>query len=129
MAYTRAGLTPDGSSTYFLPRLVGKRRALELMITNRMLSAEEALQWGIVNRVVADDALEGEAAALAKELASGPTKAYGACKSLVLASDGESLETQMELEARAIAAATHTADAKEGIAAFFEKRAAQFTGR
>ncbi|MEM1249663.1 MAG: enoyl-CoA hydratase-related protein [Acidobacteriota bacterium] len=128
MAYTRAGLTPDGSSTYFLPRIVGKRKALELMLTNRMLTAQEAEAWGIVNRVVPEDELESEAMALATQLAAGPTLAYGACKDLVLRSDAESLESQMEHESRAIAAAAHTEDAKEGIAAFFEKRAATFKG-
>jgi len=65
MAYTRAGLTPDGSSTYFLPRIVGLKRALELTMTNRLLSAQEAEQWGIVTKVVSDATLQTEADALA----------------------------------------------------------------
>jgi 2-(1,2-epoxy-1,2-dihydrophenyl)acetyl-CoA isomerase len=128
MAYTRAGLAPDGSSTFTLPRLVGLRRAVELMLTNRLLSAQEALEWGIVNRVVPDASLAAEAGALAAELAAGPTGAFGAVKKLLLASATAALETQMELEARGIADAARSADGREGIAAFLEKRAPVFRG-
>ena len=128
MAYTRAGLTPDGSSTFFLPRLIGTRRTLELMLTNRTLSAAEALEWGLVNRVVPDDALLPEARALAAELAAGPTAAFGSVKRMVMGSSTESLETQMEIEARAIADAARTEDVAEGIEAFFAKRAPRFKG-
>ena len=127
VAYTRVGLTPDGSSTYYLPRLIGTRRALELMLTNRSLTATEALEWGIVNRVVADDDLAGESQALARSLAAGPSAAFGTLKRLVLSS-GESLESQMELETRAIADIARGADAREGIQAFLEKRRPKFTG-
>jgi 2-(1,2-epoxy-1,2-dihydrophenyl)acetyl-CoA isomerase len=88
MAYTRAGLTPDGSSTYFLPRLIGTRRSLELMLTNRVLRAQEALDWGLVTKVVPDDDLMSEANALAKQLASGATNAYGVVKRLLIDSYG-----------------------------------------
>jgi 2-(1,2-epoxy-1,2-dihydrophenyl)acetyl-CoA isomerase len=128
LAYTRAGLSPDGGSTYFLPRIVGVRRALELALTNRVLSAKEALEWGIVNKVVPDAELQGEALALAKQLASGATGALGAAKRLLHHSSSESLETQMELEAQAIAERARTADAREGIAAFIAKRPANFRG-
>lgn len=126
MAYTRAGLTPDGSSTYYLPRLIGSRRSLELMLTNRLLKAPEALEWGIVNQVVADDAVLDTAMQLAGKLAAGPTAAFGATKRLVLASGSASLETQMEMEGDAIAAASGTPSGQEGIAAFLEKRAPKF---
>jgi len=129
MAYTRAGLTPDGSATYFLPRLVGPRRALELTLTNRTLSAQEAVEWGIANRVVAADALLEEAQALATQLAVGPTRAFGTAKRLLREGWNESLESQMENESRAIAAIARSADSREGIAAFLEKRAPRFTGR
>ena len=129
MAYTQVGLAPDGSSTYWLPRLIGGRRTLELMLTNRRIEAEEALAWGLVNRVVAPDCVEEEALAFATQLANGPTEAFGLVKKLVLASAGNTLETQMELESRAIADASRTADAKEGMAAFFEKRDPTFQGR
>jgi 2-(1,2-epoxy-1,2-dihydrophenyl)acetyl-CoA isomerase len=127
MAYTRAGLTPDGSASYFLPRIVGFRRAAELMITNRVLSAKEALEFGIATRVVADDQVAAEAGKFASELASGATLAYGAVKRLLLASANNSLEQQMELESGAIARMSSTRDAREGIAAFIAKRAPAFT--
>jgi len=128
MAYTRIGLTPDGSSTYYLPRLLGTRRTLELMLTNRLLTATEAFEWGILNRVVADEALAQEAEKLARSLAEGPTLALGRVKDLILHSD-DSLESQMERETRVIADSARTQDAKEGIRAFLEKRKATFTGR
>ncbi len=122
MAYSRIALTPDGSSTYFLPRLVGLRRSLELCLTNRMLSAQEAENWGLVNRVVPADELQSEAQALAAQLAAGPTESIGAAKRLYHSSWREGLESQMELETREIAAAARRPEAKEGMAAFFEKR-------
>jgi 2-(1,2-epoxy-1,2-dihydrophenyl)acetyl-CoA isomerase len=128
MAYTRAGLVPDGSSSYYLPRLVGTRRAAELMLTNRLLSAREALEWGIVNQVVPDGEVDAAAAKLAGQLAQGPTRAFGQVKQLLLSSGDESLETQMEFEARGIVDAARSADGREGIAAFLEKRAPRFKG-
>jgi 2-(1,2-epoxy-1,2-dihydrophenyl)acetyl-CoA isomerase len=128
LAYTRAGLTPDGSSTYFLPRLIGRKRTLELMLTNRTLSAAEALDWGLVNQVVPDDELLPTAETLAATLAAGPTEAFGGVKRLVLHSASQTLESQMELESQAIADAARSHDAQEGIAAFFAKRRADFTG-
>ncbi len=128
MAYTNAGLAPDGSSTYFLPRRIGDRRARELMLTNRMLSASEALDWGVANQVVAADALMETAMAQARKFASGPTRAFGAVKTLLNASFDNGLETQMELEARAIADMSATADGREGIAAFVAKRKPAFRG-
>jgi 2-(1,2-epoxy-1,2-dihydrophenyl)acetyl-CoA isomerase len=129
MAYTRAGLSPDGSSTYFLPRLVGLRRALELALTNRLLSAREAQEWGIVTRVVPDANLVTETESLASQLASGATMALGTAKRLLQSGWTETLETQMEHEAQSIAAIGHTADAREGITAFLEKRVPQFQRR
>ncbi|MEM7217806.1 MAG: enoyl-CoA hydratase-related protein [Pseudomonadota bacterium] len=128
MAYTRAGLSPDGSSTFFMPRRIGDRRARELMLTNRVLSAQEALDWGIVNRVVPGDQLMESARELAAELAAGPTAAFGSVKTLLNASFDNGLEAQMELESRAIAAMGASADGQEGIHAFVEKRKPNFTG-
>lgn len=128
-AYTAAALTPDGSSTYFVPRLVGMRRAMELMLTNRRLSAQEALEWGLISQVVPAAELMATAAALAHKLASGGTLAFGAVKRMLHESFSATLETQMEMEARAIAAMSHTHDGREGIAAFFEKRKPTFEGR
>lgn len=128
MAYTNAGLTPDGSSTYYLPRLVGFKRAMELTLSNRELSAQEALEWGLVTRVVPDEDLSEEADALASQLAGGAPKALGAAKRLLHTSWTASLETQMEHETQTIAEMARTADGREGIAAFLEKRPAEFTG-
>ena len=129
MAYTRAGLVPDGASTYFLPRAIGRRRTLELMITNRTLSAAEALEWGLVTRVVDDEKLADEANKLAREIAQGPTGSFGSVKRIVLSSESETLESQMELEARAIADAARSADGQEGIRAFLAKKPPRFSGR
>ncbi|MFC1976821.1 enoyl-CoA hydratase/isomerase family protein [Chloroflexota bacterium] len=129
MGYTRAGLSPDGSSTYFLPRIVGLRRALELTLTNRVLSAQEALEWGIVTRVVPDVEVLAQAQAIAVQLAAGPTKALGASKRLLHSGCSETLETQMEHESQTIASMAHTTDTSEGIAAFLEKRAAKYRGQ
>jgi 2-(1,2-epoxy-1,2-dihydrophenyl)acetyl-CoA isomerase len=129
MAYTRAGLTPDASTSYFLPRLLGLRRALELTLLNPVLSAQEAAAWGLVNQVVADADLTSAAQTLAARLAAGPTLAIAASKHLLYASWTETLETQMELESRAHADIHRTADSAEGIAAFLEKRPPAFQGR
>lgn len=128
-AYTASGLTPDGSSTYFLPRQAGMRRALELFLTNRVLTADEAAEWHLINRVVPDDQLADEARQLGLQLAAGPTLAYGRVKRMVHSSFTETLETQMEWEARNIADALRSEDAREGTAAFVEKRPPDFRGR
>lgn len=127
MAYTAAGLSPDGSSTYYLPRLVGIRRAMELMITNRRLTAQEALDWNLVNQVVADEEVLNKAKAFGKQLASGPVDAFGVVKKLLLCSFDNSLETQMELEGRAISERAVSPNGKEGITAFLEKRKPKFS--
>jgi 2-(1,2-epoxy-1,2-dihydrophenyl)acetyl-CoA isomerase len=128
MAYTAAGLAPDGSSTYFLPRIVGIRRARELMLTSRKLSATEAQEMGIIERVVPDDDLMAEAEKLASALASGPTLAFGAVKKLLLSSQTAELEDQLDAETKAIAAMTTTQDGREGVLAFREKRVPNFKG-
>lgn len=129
MAYTRAGLVPDGSSTFFLPRVIGLRRTQELVFTNRTLDAETAVDWGLVTRSLPDEDFEAETERLVREIATGPTDAFGTAKRLLLSSLGDSLETQMEAEARGIAAATHSEDGKAGIAAFAAKQKPEFRGR
>ena len=128
-SYTKNALSPDTSTTYFLPRLIGWRRAQDLFLTNRILDAREALEWNLVTRVVPDAELESSASALAIELAGGATRAYGATKGLLLRSGGETLETQMEFEARAIADMARTEDVREGVNAFLEKRRPSYRGR
>jgi 2-(1,2-epoxy-1,2-dihydrophenyl)acetyl-CoA isomerase len=128
MAYTRVGLTPDGSSTYTLPRLIGLRRAAELMLTNRTLSAREAEQMGLITRVVPDADLKQQAEALVQELAQGATYALGGVKRLLYSSATASLAEQMELETEWIAEMARMRDAHEGIAAFLGKRAPKFGG-
>src|SRR3989442_14565245 len=129
MAYSKIAAPPDGSSSYFLPRLIGLRRALELYLTNRVLSAREALEWGLVTKVVPDAELRASVTGLAGELGQGPTLAIAAAKRLFHQSTHESLETQMELESQAIAAAGHTEDFREGVTAFAAKRTPAFKGR
>jgi 2-(1,2-epoxy-1,2-dihydrophenyl)acetyl-CoA isomerase len=129
MAYTRIGLTPDGGATYTLTRLVGLKRTLELVLTNRLLSAEEAFDWGIVTRVVPENDLIKEASALAGRLAAGPTKAFGTTKRLLQSGLTESFEGQMKNESRSISEMARTADSREGISAFVGKQTPKFKGR
>lgn len=126
MAYTRAGLSPDGSSSYYLPRLIGVRRTQELMLTNRTLTAAEAAEWGLVNEVLPGAELEGRAQVLADQMASAAKGSSGAVKKLLLASFGSGLEEQMELESRLIAQCADSADGSEGIDAFLNKRTPRF---
>ena len=128
LAYSRAGLTPDGSATYFLPRIVGFRRALELAIINPVLTAEEARGLAIVTRVVPDSQLLDQARAFAEQLAAGPTLAFGGVKRLLLDSVANKLETQMALETDWMSQMARTRDGREGIDAFVGKRAPQFKG-
>jgi 2-(1,2-epoxy-1,2-dihydrophenyl)acetyl-CoA isomerase len=128
MAYTKSGLTPDGSSTWFLPRTVGLRRAQELTLLNPVLTAQQALEWGIITTVVEDGELDAAVQKMATSLAQGPTKTLGAAKRLLRESADHGLETQMDHESRAIAAASLTHDGREGVLAFLEKRKPTFNG-
>ena len=101
---------------------------MELFLTNRVLNAQEALDWGLVNRVVPQAELTVEAEKLARQLASGPTQAYGGVKKLMQLSANDTLESQMERETRQIAALSRTPDGLEGVRAFVEKRKAGFVG-
>ncbi len=129
MSFTGVGLTPDSSSSWFLPRLVGLRRAEELMVTNRVLSAKEATDWGLLNACYDDaDGLNDAVEKLARRLASGPTKAYGGVRRLLQASAGRALSDQLALEGESIVSISQSDDAREGIAAFLEKRKPAFSG-
>jgi 2-(1,2-epoxy-1,2-dihydrophenyl)acetyl-CoA isomerase len=126
MAYTAAGLSPDGSSSYYLPRLIGVRKTQELMLTNRKLSASDAMQWGLVTEVVDAAGLAARADALAEQIASGAKGSGSAVKKLLLTSFQNGLEEQMEIEGRLIAECADSADGNEGIDAFLEKRRPEF---
>ena len=126
LAYTAIGLTPDGGSTWLLPRLVGLRRAQELALTNRRVSADEAVAMGLISRVVDDAELLESAQTTAAELARGATGALGQTRRLLLSSFGSTLETQMEEESRSIADAMRSAHGQEGVKAFVGKRKPEF---
>ena len=126
MAYTRAGLSPDGSSSFYLPRLIGLRKTQDLMLTNRTLSAQEAQQWGLVTEVVADGELSDRTDELAAQMAATSRQANRAVKALLLSTFSTSLEEQMEIEGRLIAEGADSADGQEGVDAFVAKRKAEF---
>lgn len=126
MAYTKAGLSPDGSSSYYLPRLIGLRRTQELMLTNRTLSAAEALDWGLLTEVVADGDLAVRTDELASQMAATSRTSNGTVKRLLLGTYRTGLEEQMELESQYIRDSARSADGREGIAAFVGKRAPAF---
>jgi 2-(1,2-epoxy-1,2-dihydrophenyl)acetyl-CoA isomerase len=126
MAYTSVGLSPDGSSTYYLPRAIGLRRTQELMFTNRRLTAREACDWGLVHHVAPAAATLPHAMEWAQALARGAPASHAGIKRLLLESWGNGLETQMELEGRCIAACADTPDGREGVAAFVQRRAPRF---
>ncbi len=126
---TRAGMAPDGGVSVTLGRLVGLRRAMELVLLNPVLSAAEAKEIGIVNRVVPDEQLTSAALALARELAAGAPRALAESKRLLWDGVGRSVETALPDEAATVSGLSGTADAREGLAAVIEKRAPKFTGR
>ena len=128
-SFTRTGLVPDAGLSFFLPRLVGLRRAAELTLLNRVLSAQQALEWGIVTEVVPDAEVFARASEVAAAIAAGPTGAFAKTKLLLDSGWRESLETQLELESRTIAQAAASADVREGIAAFLGKRKPNFEGK
>ncbi len=129
MAYARVGTSLDGGSTWVLPRLVGLRRAMEMALLAEPIGASQALVMGLINRVVPLADLRDETTALARRLAAGPTTAYGKIKRLLRDSLTQEYAVQLKAELEAFAACAATADFGEGLAAFFARRAAVFTGR
>ncbi len=121
-AYTRSGLTPDGGGTYFLPRIVGLKRAFDILATNPTLSADEALSLGILSRVVDDDAFEAEVEALVQRFAATPRHALHGLKRLLRESEGRSLEQQLSLEAESIAATASNPATITALEAFLAKK-------
>lgn len=128
-AYAMLGLPADGGVSYFLPRVVGSRRAAELFLLAERFDAQRALELGLVNRVVAPEALDAEVEALAARLAAGPSYAYGRIRSLLADSLEQSLEAQLLAEAEAFGDCSATEDFVEGIEAFLAKRKPRFRGR
>jgi 2-(1,2-epoxy-1,2-dihydrophenyl)acetyl-CoA isomerase len=128
LGYAAIGLASDGGNSWFLPRLVGLRRAQQLMLLNRRLTAAEALDWGLVTEVVAAAEVEDRARALARQLAAGPTQAFGRMKRLLRDSWTTDLPGQLTAETTQMSAAGASDDAAEGIAAFVGKRTPTFHG-
>jgi 2-(1,2-epoxy-1,2-dihydrophenyl)acetyl-CoA isomerase len=128
-AFINVGLVPDSGSTYFVRRLLGTARAFEWLATGRRLTAAEAHSWGLVSEVVEGEGLADRTAELAAEMAAMPTLAAGRTKRLLDHAEHTTLEDQLELEAQLQTAATQTADFREGVAAFLEKREPRFEGR
>jgi 2-(1,2-epoxy-1,2-dihydrophenyl)acetyl-CoA isomerase len=128
-AFINIGLVPDSGGTYFVRRLLGTARAFEWMTSGRRLTAAEALEWGLVSEVVEDDRLGERAAERAAELAALPTRGVALTKRLFDHAENATLEEQLELEAQLQSAATQTADFREGVDAFLEKREPRFEGR
>ncbi len=125
---TRVGMAPDAGVSVTLPLLVGLRKALEIILTNPVLTAADALEIGLITRVVPDGSLPGESLALARQLAAGPTRALGAAKRLVWTGLGARVEAQLPEEARTVSELSGQADALEGLAAVIERREPRFTG-
>ncbi|SMO70829.1 enoyl-CoA hydratase-related protein [Melghirimyces algeriensis] len=128
-AFIRIGLVPDSGSSYFLPRLVGFGRAMELLMTGRDIQAEEAVQIGLANRLVPHDQLEEESVQFAEKLAQAPTKALGLTKRALYKSMDVGLDEALEYEAYMQEIAGKTEDFQEGVHAFIEKRTPRFQGR
>ena len=127
-AFRRIGLVPDGGSTWILPRLIGRARAMELSLMGEKLPAEKALEWGLIYRVVDDAQLLDKAKELARDLASGPTVALSLIRKLYWDSNENTYEQQLNLERQMQRKASSSADFNEGVRAFLEKRPAKFKG-
>ena len=129
LAYSKLGTSPDGSSSWTLPRLVGLRKAMEIALLSDVYDAPEALRLGLVNRVVPAADLASETDKLARRLADGPTFAFGRTKALLRGSLDNSLHDQLAAEAAGFGACIGTADFAEGVGAFLGKRQPTFKGK
>jgi 2-(1,2-epoxy-1,2-dihydrophenyl)acetyl-CoA isomerase len=128
-SFARLGLVPDSGGTWLLPRLAGSARAMGLALLGDKLSAEQAQEWGLIWKVVDDDALTAESVGIARQLAAGPTKGYGLLKKAMHASAGNSLDAQLDLERDLQREAGLTQDYREGVLAFMQKRKPDYKGR
>jgi len=128
-AFVRIGLSPDCGGTFFLPRAIGEKLAAEMFMTGMTVSAERAAEIGMISRVVPATTLMDEAAGLAASLAAGPTGSYGRIKRMLNATFSNDLTAQLKLEADCQVESGQSSDFKEGVTAFFEKRAPKFSGK
>jgi len=128
-SFANIGLIPDSGGTWVLPRLVGQARALGLALTAEPLPAEKAAQWGLIWKAVEDDALDAEVDALAARFAAAPTRGLAAIKRMIRESWGHLLDQELDLQRDAMRELGGSEDYREGVAAFMEKRAPNFTGR
>ena len=129
VAFVKIGLMPDAGVSFFLPRLVGLGRAMQMSVLGEAVEAEEAKEIGLINKLVPDDDLADETIALAQHLAALPTQALGKIRQTLLESFDGDLATALEREAEGQTFCGYTDDHQEGVAAFFEKRPPEFTGR
>lgn len=127
LAYAGIGFSPDGASTWLLPRLIGLRRTQELAFLNKRLSSAEAISLGLITRIVADDELIAEATATATTLAAGPVAAFAATRRLLLSSWSASAQDHMAAEARSVRARAEGLEGREGLASFLAKRRPVFS--
>ena len=127
-SFSALGLIPDSGGSWHLPRLVGQARALGLALTGEPLPAEKAADWGLIWKCVDDDALDAEVDALAKKLAALPPLGLAAIKSIVRTTGTRTLDQELDLQRDEMRRLGFTADYREGVAAFLEKRTATFTG-
>ena len=125
-AFRRIGLVPDGGSTFLLPRMIGRARAMEMVLFGEKIPADMALEWGLVNRVVEHDSLLEEAKQYGEKLATGPTHALSAMRGLIWQSEDNDFDSQLQAERYAQRVAGRSPDFREGVKAFLEKRPAQF---
>ncbi|MDA0997670.1 MAG: enoyl-CoA hydratase-related protein [Proteobacteria bacterium] len=129
LAYIHLGTSPDGGSSWLLPRMVGMKQAMEIALLGDRFGPERALELGLINRIVPADKLDAEVAALAQKFATGPAKAYAATKRLLYAATVNDLEAQLHAESESFVGCAMSKDFREGVTAFVEKRKPAFTGQ